>query len=105
MADHLHLLIAMKPNCCLSDLVREIKKSTSTFIKEKKFYRYGFNWQEGFGAFSYGHSQLDNVVSYIARQKKHHQKTPFKTEYLKFLEKFKVDFKEEYVFNWLDEIK
>jgi len=105
MPDHIHLLIGMRPNCCLSDLVREIKKSTSAFIKAQRFSKYSFNWQEGFGAFSYSHSQLGNVVNYIAQQKKHHQKIPFKTEYLQFLEKFKVDFKEEYVFNWLDDIK
>ena len=65
MSDHIHILIGMKPSCCLSDLVREIKKATNEFIKEKKFTRFNFQWQEGYGAFSYSHSALDNVIAYI----------------------------------------
>ena len=69
MPDHIHILIGMKPSCCLSDLVREIKKSTNQFIKEKKFTRFNFQWQEGYGAFSYSHSALDNVIAYIQIKK------------------------------------
>ena len=68
MPDHIHILIGMKPSCCLSDLVREIKKSSNEFIKERKFSKYHFQWQEGFGAFSYSHSALDNVIFYIQNQ-------------------------------------
>ncbi|MGB9694288.1 MAG: IS200/IS605 family transposase, partial [Fervidobacterium sp.] len=64
MPDHIHLFIGMKPSCCLSDLVREIKKSSNEFIAEKKFSNFKFNWQEGYGAFSYSHSQIDAVVKY-----------------------------------------
>ena len=63
--NHIHMLIGMKPSCCLSDLVREVKKSSNGFVKEKKFTRCNFQWQEGFGAFSYGHSNLDQVIKYI----------------------------------------
>lgn len=73
MPDHIHFLIGMKPSCCLSDLVREIKKSTNDFIKEKKFSKFKFQWQEGNGAFSYSHSSLDNVIGYIMNQKEHHK--------------------------------
>ncbi len=59
MPDHIHLFIGMKPSCCLSDLVREIKKSSTEFINEKKFSKFKFNWQEGYGAFSYSHSHID----------------------------------------------
>src|SRR6187549_1056110 len=62
MADHIHFLIGMKPSCCLSDLVREIKKSSNDFIKEKKFTKHKFQWQEGYGAFSYSHSHLNSVI-------------------------------------------
>jgi putative transposase len=99
--DHIHFLIGMKPTCCLSDLVREIKKSSNQFIKEKKFTKYRFQWQEGFGAFSYGHSQFPNVIEYIEKQKEHHTKQSFKDEYLAFLNKFEIEFKGEYLFEWI----
>lgn len=102
MPDHIHIFIGMKPNCCLSDLVREIKKSSNSFINEKQFTKIPFYWQEGFGAFSYGFSQINTVVNYIKNQKNHHQKKSFKVEYLDFLEKFEVDYKDEYLFKWLD---
>jgi hypothetical protein len=92
----------MKPTCCLSDLVREIKKSSNTLIKEKKFTMYNFQWQEGFGAFSYSHSQLTDVIKYIENQKEHHRKHTFKEEYLSFLKAFQVEFKNEYLFNWME---
>jgi len=102
-SNHIHFFIGMKPTCCLSDLVREIKKSSNTFIKEKKFSKFNFQWQEGFGAFSYGHSQLLDVIQYIENQKTHHKKRTFKEEYLAFLKAFDIDFKDEYVFQWFDE--
>ena len=82
MPDHIHFLIGMKPTCCLSDVVREIKKSSNEFIKENNFTKFKFNWQGGFGAFSYSHSQLDDVIGYIKRQKAHHKKKTFKDEYI-----------------------
>ena len=102
-SNHIHFLIGMKPSCCLSDLVREIKKSSNTFIKEKNFSKFHFQWQEGFGAFSYSHSQLTDVIHYIEKQKEHHKKQTFKQEYLAFLKAFDIDFKNEYVFQWLEE--
>lgn len=100
--DHIHLLIGMKPTCCLSDLVREVKKASSVFIRENKFTSFKFEWQEGFGAFSYSHSSLDNVAKYVLNQKEHHRKKTFKDEYIEFLEKFEVDYKPEYLFDWHD---
>ena len=102
MPDHIHFLIGMKPSCCLSDLVREIKKSSNDFIKEKKFSKFKFYWQEGYGAFSYSHSNLDNVIKYIMNQKEHHKKKTFKEEYLEFLRKFEIEFKDEYLFEWIE---
>ena len=80
MPDHIHILIGMKPTCSLSDLVREIKKSSNEFIKEKAFVKGKFNWQEGYGAFSYSHSSIDNVIAYIKNQNEHHIKKSFKDE-------------------------
>ena len=102
MPDHIHFIIGMKPSCCLSDLVREIKKSSNDFINEKKFSRYKFRWQEGYGAFSYSHSALDNVIQYVNNQKEHHRIISFKEEYKEFLEKFEVEFREEYLFEWFE---
>ncbi len=102
MPDHIHLFIGMKPSCCLSDLVREIKKSSNVFIKEKKFSKFQFNWQEGYGAFSYSHSQIDSVVKYILNQKQQHEKKTFHEEYLEFLKKFEIEYKNEYLFSWIE---
>lgn len=101
--NHIHFLIGMKPTCCLSNLVREIKKSSSAFVKEKRFTPYSFQWQEGFGAFSYSYSQLTNVIQYITNQKEHHKKQKFKDEYMAFLKSFDIDFKDDYLFDWIPE--
>ncbi len=101
MPDHVHLFIGMKPSCCLSDLVREIKKSSNDFINEKKFTNFKFQWQEGYGAFSYSHSNLDNVIKYVMNQKEHHKVLSFKEEYIEFLQKFEIEFKDEYLFEWV----
>ena len=102
MPDHIHFLIGMKPNCCLSDLVREIKKASNDFVKEKRFSKYKFQWQEGYGAFSYGHSALDNVITYISNQKAHHRKQTFKEEYKSILTRFQIEHKDEYLFEWIE---
>lgn len=102
-SNHIHILIGLKPNCRLSDLVREIKKSSNAFINEKGFTKHKFEWQEGYGAFSYSHSALDNVIAYIKKQKEHHRKRTFREEYLDSLMKFQIDYKEEYLFDWIDE--
>lgn len=103
MPDHIHIFIGMKPSCCLSDLVREVKKSSNDFINEKKFCLKKFSWQEGYGAFSYSHSALDNVIAYIMNQKEHHGKQTFKQEYLVMLKKFEIEFKDEYLFEWIED--
>ena len=101
MPDHIHIFIGMKPTCCISDLVREIKKSSSTFINDNQLSAKPFNWQEGFGAFSYSHSHIDTVYKYVMNQKKHHKKQTFKEEYLAFLKKFGVEHNEKYLFDWI----
>ncbi|MES2774984.1 MAG: IS200/IS605 family transposase [Bacteroidota bacterium] len=101
MPDHLHIFIGMKPACCLSDLVMEIKKSSHSFIKEKGFAKQ-FSWQDGFGAFTYGHSQIDQVVKYVMNQKQRHQKHTFRQEYISLLKKFEIEFEEKYLFEFID---
>jgi len=102
MPDHAHVFIGMKPTIVLSDLVRDVKNNSSNFINEKKWIRGHFNWQKGFGAFSYGHSQIDVVVKYILNQEKHHEKKTFKQEYMELLQKFAVEYDEKYLFEWIE---
>ncbi|MBD2754457.1 IS200/IS605 family transposase [Spirosoma validum] len=102
MPDHTHLLLSVKPNISLSDLVRDIKANSSAWINDRKLLKNKFNWQEGFGAFSYSKSHLDNVINYILSQPVHHQKRSFKDEYLAFLEKFEVEYDERYLFEWIN---
>src|SRR5699024_7989751 len=100
MPDHVHIFIGLNPNESISDLIRETKKASTNFIKANKFAKHQFQWQGGYGAFSYSHSAIDNVVKYIRNQKEHHKKKDFKEEYLAFLKAFEIEFKEEYLFDW-----
>lgn len=102
MPDHIHILIGLKPDKSLSDLVRDIKANSSRFINEKKWINGKFEWQTGFGAFSYSHSQLTNVISYINNQEEHHKIKTFKEEYIEFLKAFDVDYKNEYIFDEIE---
>lgn len=97
--DHIHILVGMQPNITVSDLVRDIKHSSTNFIKEKKFIKHKFNWQKGFGAFSYSKSQIDSVINYIINQEEHHKQQTFEEEYIKFLQLFEVEYDSKYVFD------
>lgn len=101
MPDHTHLLLSLKPNSSLSDLVRDIKANSSGWINDRKLLRNKFSWQEGFGAFSYSKFHLDNVIKYINSQPEHHRKRSFKDEYLEFITKFEVEYDEKYLFEWI----
>lgn len=101
MPDHVHLAFAMKPSKSISDLMRVVKSNSSKWINEQKFTEIKFAWQRGFGAFSYGQSQLARLVRYIENQEAHHRKQSFKQEYLRFLRAFEIDFEEEYLFDWI----
>lgn len=103
VADHVHIFVGLKPATAISDLVRDIKNNSSNFINDKKFVKGKFSWQEGYGAFSYAHSQIENVYQYIANQEEHHKKKSFKEEYLDFLQKFEIDYNEKYLFDWVEE--
>ena len=102
MTDHIHILVGLKPDISISDLVRDIKSGSSKFINDNKWNNEKFNWQEGYGAFSYSKSNLDYVVKYIQNQEEHHQKKSFKNEYLHFLEKFEIEYNEKYLFEWIE---
>jgi REP-associated tyrosine transposase len=103
MPDHLHMLIGLRPDASLSDLIRDAKAGSSKFINEKRWVTGRFSWQEGFGAFSYSRSQLGTVIRYIEAQQKHHEKKSFRQEYVQLLERFKVDFDPRYLFKTSEE--
>ena len=101
--DHIHIFLSLKDlSCSISQLVKEIKVSSTKFINQKKFTHSPFYWQEGYGCFSYSKSQRDAVVNYIKGQKEHHRQKSFKDEYLEFLTKFEVDFDRRYLFEFYD---
>jgi len=99
--DHIHFFIGLNPACAISDLVREVKKSSNEFIKQNNLAN-NFSWQSGFGAFSYSKSDIDRVVKYILNQKEHHKKQKFKDEFLLFLKKYDIEYDEKYLFEWID---
>src|SRR5689334_6954306 len=92
MPDHLHMFRAMKPDQALSDLMQSVKGDSSKWIHGKGFVTGRFEWQAGFGGFSYSISQIDRVVNYIKNQPDHHKKKTFVEEYHEFLRKFSVPF-------------
>lgn len=100
--DHVHLFFDYSGKELISDLVREIKKSSNNFIKDQGFTRNKFAWQSGYGAFSYSFREKGKVIEYIKNQELHHQKYNFREEYLSMLHDFEIDFKEEYLFDFLD---
>jgi len=102
VSDHTHILIGQSPSCNLSDLVREIKSESSRFINENKLSKFKFNWQDGFGSFSYSRSHRDIVIKYILNQEKHHKKRTFREEYLDFLKKFEIEYDEKYLFDFFE---
>ena len=102
MADHIHIFVGLRPTMAISDLVRDVKNNSSNFINDKKFVKNKFSWQDGYGAFSYGHSQIDDVYNYILNQEEHHKKRTFREEYIGFLQKFNVPFDEKYLFEWIE---
>ncbi|GAB3493341.1 hypothetical protein GCM10027341_08510 [Spirosoma knui] len=102
MPDHVHLFVSFGPTVAIADLVRDVKASSSSFIKEKGWCK-RFAWQEGYGAFTYGQSQVKAVVDYVLTQEEHHRKRPFREEYLAFLQKFDVPYEPKYLFEFYDE--
>lgn len=100
--DHVHAFFELNPKTSVSEISRIVKANSSKWINENKFIRSKFNWQKGYGAFSYSRSQRNDVIKYIVNQEEHHRKRTFKDEYLKFLNAFGVEYNERYLFEWID---
>ncbi len=101
-ADHIHIFIGYNLNQLIPKLVEQIKTSTNAWIKHNSLSKFYFEWQVGYGAFTYAHSQIESVVKYVLNQEEHHKKQSFKEEYLSFLKEFRVEYKDEYLFDFLD---
>lgn len=100
--DHVHIFFEMKPEQSLSDIMRVVKSNSSKWINENNMVAGQFEWQKGFGGFSYSRSQRNNVIQYIMNQEEHHREKTFREEYLEFLEQFEVDFDEQYLFEFYE---
>ncbi|MFA9390742.1 MAG: IS200/IS605 family transposase [Prolixibacteraceae bacterium] len=100
--DHVHVLLGLNPAISVSETVRELKRVSTIFINSLNVFPRKFNWQEGYGAFSYSKSQLDNVYKYILNQEEHHRKNSFRDEYLAFLRKFEIEYDEKYLFQFFE---
>jgi REP element-mobilizing transposase RayT len=103
--DHIHILIGLNPSVSVSDTVQHIKRSSSLFINENRLVLGHFNWQEGYGAFTYSRSQLDDVYRYIQNQEAHHAKRSFREEYLAILDKYEADYDPRFLFEFYDNNK
>ena len=102
MPDHIHILIGMRPNQSISELLQQIKKSSTDWINENNFLKQGFSWQSGYGAFSYTKSQIPTIIKYIQKQEEHHKKKSFQEEYLGSLNEYEIEYDERYIFKPID---
>jgi putative transposase len=100
--DHIHVFAGIPPNLLVSDFVKKVKSNSSRWINEQKFVKGKFQWQEGYGAFSYSRSQRDDVIKYIINQEEHHKARSFREEYLDLLNKFEIEFNEQYLFEYYE---
>lgn len=102
MSDHIHLFIGMRPTQSMSDLIQDIKGDSSKWINQNGFVKGKFEWQSGYGAFSYSRSHISNVIKYIENQEEHHKKLTFREEYIKMLKAFEIEFDEKYIFQEIE---
>jgi len=102
MPDHIHIFIGLNPAIAISDVVKDIKRASNNWINDKGFLKNKFEWQSGYGAFSYSRSHIERVCNYIANQKEHHAKCSFKEEYIRTLKLFNIPFKDEYLFEFYE---
>ena len=104
MPDHIHIFIGYNLNQTIPDLVETTKTSSNHWIKNKRLSKFKFNWQKGYGAFTHSHSQIDVVAKYVSTQENHHRKRIFREEYLEMLKNYQIAYKDEYLFEFFDEI-
>lgn len=103
VSSHVHILMGLNPSVSISDTVHDLKRGSSLYVNEQRLTIDRFTWQEGYGGFTYGRSQLDDVYEYIQNQQKHHKQVTFKEEYTQFLNKFEIEYDERFLFDFLDD--
>jgi len=99
--DHVHCFIGLRPVVSVSELLKTVKAKSSIYINDHSLTSSRFEWQEGYGVFSYSQSQVDSVYNYIKNQEEHHKKQTFRDEYIGFLKQFKIEYDEQYIFHEL----
>jgi REP element-mobilizing transposase RayT len=102
--DHTHIFVGMHPTISPSKLMEQVKSGSSNWMNNKKYIAGKFQWQDGFGAFTYSKSHIDQVVKYILNQPEHHKKQSFREEYLSFLSKFEIEYDPKYLFEWYEDL-
>ena len=100
--DHIHIFLDYSGRELIEDLVREIKKSSNLYIHGKNLSPYKFEWQAGYSVFSHGHREKDIIINYIKNQEEHHRNKSFREEYMAFLKSYEIEFKDEFIFDFLD---
>jgi len=100
--DHVYLLFGLSPHISVSEMARDIKANSSKWINENNLIKGKFNWQDGYGAFSYSRSQRDDVIKYIVNQENHHAVKTFKEEYLDMLRKSEIEYDDKYLFEFYE---
>ena len=99
--DHIHCFVGLKPVVSVSELMKTVKAKSSKYINDHSLTANRFEWQEGYGVFSYHQSLVDTVFKYIQNQEEHHRMQSFSEEYLGLLKEFKVEYDEQYIFQEL----
>jgi len=102
MPDHTHVFLGLNPSQSISSLANDLKTNTSRWINEKQLCQHKFNWQDGYGAFSYHKSLVPVIGNYVDTQNTHHQRRTFKEEYLDLLREFDVEYDDRYLFDFFE---
>jgi putative transposase len=102
MPDHIHILVGFRGTQSMAEFIQDVKSGSAKWINDQRLCKGRFEWQSGYGAFSYAKSQIPAVVRYIENQKNHHEKKSFLHEYKVFLKKFEVEYDEKYIFQALE---
>jgi len=100
--NHIHIFVDFNCRELIEDFVREIKKSSNAYINDRNLCRYKFEWQSGYAVFSHGYQEKDMIIDYVRNQEEHHRNKTFRQEYLAFLKSYEIEFKNEYVFDFLE---
>lgn len=99
VSDHIHILVSMSPTQSISDLMADVKRSSSLWINERRLVPGKFSWQSGYDAFTYNKQQISNVANYIENQEEHHKTKKFRDEYENLLREFGIEYDDRYIFH------